>query len=271
MSMEKHLIVVDLDGTLMLDFKKYERKAVRLLKKLNKKHIVMIATGRPIRSSYFMYKKMHLNSPLINYNGALITHPLDPNFPRTDLRIHKEDLFDILDKFKNGLVNVFSEIVDDIYVLNYNKFTKPYMHTKGGKLHIGSLEYNLPDNPNGSIIFVKKGISKEIEEYIKEKYSNRLRFRYWGEDKGFEIGEIYNINTNKGRGVIDAIKYYNIDPKYVIAIGDGHNDIEMFEASSIKVAVGNAHNDLMPYANVHADSCTNKGVYKFLKNYFKEN
>mgnify|MGYP002519231652 CR=1 FL=1 len=50
-----------------------------------------------------------------------------------------------------------------------------------------------------------------------------------------KLGEIYNINVNKGCGLQSAIEYYNIDPKNVIAIGDGHNDIEMFNIANIKV------------------------------------
>lgn len=268
--MEKYLIVVDLDGTLMLDFKKNERKATRLLKKLNKNNIVMIATGRPMRSSMFMYKKMKLTSPIINYNGALVSNPTDPNFPTTDLRVNKNDIIDILKHIGDDLLNVFSEIHDNIYVLRMDKVIKPYLHTKGGDIHLGNLEEILPDNPNGCIIFVKDGASEKVEKYINDNYSDTLRFRYWGEDQNFHIGEIYSVDTNKGTGVKTTIDYYHIKPENVIVIGDGHNDIEMFQEAAYKVAVSNAHKELIPHANYIADSNTNKGVYKFLKNFFKE-
>ena len=266
--MNKYLIVVDLDGTLMLNFYKYERKAVRLLKKLNKKHMVMIATGRPKRSSIHMYKKMKLKTPIINYNGALIQHPLDPNFPVTDLRVNKDYIFDIINYLGDDLENIFSEIHDEIYTMKFDKFVRPYLHVDGGKMHIGPLPEILHENPNGAITFVKKGGSSNLEEYINNKYKGILRFRYWGEDSGIEIGEIYNVLTNKGTGIKETIKYYNLDPKYVMAIGDGHNDIEMFNEAGISVAVGNAHKDLIPHATFVVDSCYNKGVYKFLKNFF---
>ena len=78
------------------------------------------------------------------------------------------------------------------------------------------------------------------------KYQGILRFRYWGIDSGIEIGEVYNVLTNKGSGIKATIDYYHLDPKYVMAIGDGHNDIEMFKEAGISVAVGNAHKDLIP-------------------------
>ena len=86
--MDKHLIIIDLDGTLMLNFAEYEVSAVEYLKKLNQQgHKILIATGRPFRSSHFVYKEIGLNTPIINYNGALVENPTDSNFPKTDLRI----------------------------------------------------------------------------------------------------------------------------------------------------------------------------------------
>lgn len=268
--MEKHLIIIDLDGTLMLNFAEYEKDAVTYLKKLNQAgHKILIATGRPFRSSFFVYEEIGLNTPIINYNGALVSNPYDENFPKTDLRISRESLFDILNYCGKNLINVFSEIHDDIYVLKYDKLIHPYLHVDGGHLHEGKLQNTLPNDPNGSILFVKQEFVKPLEEYIKKNYSDTLRSRYWGEGDLFHIVEIYNINVNKGCGLESAISYYNIKKENVIAIGDGHNDIEMFNIASVKVAMGNSHPELLPHANVITKSNKDKGVYLFLKDYFK--
>lgn len=268
--MEKHLIIIDLDGTLMLNFAEYEIEAVNYLKKLNQLgHKILIATGRPFRSSHFVYQAIGLDTPIINYNGALVSNPHDSNFPQTDLRISRKSLFDILDYAGDSLINVFSEIHDNIYVLRYDDLTHPYLHVDGGHLNEGRLQDILPDDPNGSILFVKQEFVKPLEKYIKYHYSDTLRSRYWGEGDLFHIVEIYNINVNKGCGLQSAIEYYNIDPKNVIAIGDGHNDIEMFNIASIKVAMANSHPELLPHANIITKSNKEKGVYLFLKDYFK--
>lgn len=268
--MEKHLIIIDLDGTLMLNFMEYEKDAVNYLKKLNKLgHKIIIATGRPFRSSYFVYKEIGLDTPIINYNGALVSNPEDHLFPKTDLRISRNSLFDILNYCGNSLINVFSEIHDDIYVYKYDELTHPYLHVDGGCLHQGRLQDTLPDDPNGSILFVKQEFVKPLEDYIKKNYSSTLRSRYWGEGDLFHIVEIYNVNVNKGAGLKSAIKYYNIKEENVIAIGDGHNDIEMFNIAYTKVAMANSHKELLPHANVITKSNKDKGVYHFLKDYFK--
>ena len=67
----KYLIVLDLDGTLMMDFSTYDEETFEYLNMLREQgHIIMLATGRPYRSSHFVYELLHLNTPLINYNGA---------------------------------------------------------------------------------------------------------------------------------------------------------------------------------------------------------
>lgn len=268
--MDKHLIIIDLDGTLMLNFGEYEQCAVEYLKKLNELgHIILIATGRPFRSSFFVHQAIGLNTPIINYNGALVSNPFDDCFPKTDLRVKKEYIIDIINFIGDNLVNVFSEIHDDIYVLDYNEAIHPYLHVDNGFLHVGSLDQTLPDDPNGLILFVKDGFVEKLQEYVDKKYNGILRSRYWGEDDLFQIVEVYNINVNKGEGLKSAIEYYKIDPKCVIAIGDGHNDIEMFNLAHTKVAMANSHKELLPHANVITKSNKEKGVYLFLKDYFK--
>ena len=70
---ERHLIALDLDGTLLKDDKTISRKTKEVLKKAKDHgHIVMIATGRPFRSSEMYYRELELDTPIVNFNGAFI-------------------------------------------------------------------------------------------------------------------------------------------------------------------------------------------------------
>ena len=268
---ERYLIVIDLDGTLLHNFADWDDLAIDYLKELTKLgHLVVIATGRPFRSSFFVYKEIGLNTPIINYNGALVRHPYDDKFPKTDLRVNRFEIFDIINFIGDNLLNVFCEIGDDIYVKSYTDDIHPYLHVDGGILHEGNLEDTLPDNPNGCILFVKPEMVLKLQEFVEENFPNTLRSRYWGEQEKFDIVEIYNVNVNKGNGLKDTVKYYNINPNNVIVIGDGHNDIEMFNEAKICVAMENSHPALLPYANVITKSNLEHGVYIFLKSFFEK-
>ncbi len=267
--MEKHLIALDLDGTLMLDFSHYDLETINYLKKLiDLGHIVIIATGRPLRSSYFVYKALGLTTPIINYNGALVTNPTDKNYPITDFRVKLSELKDILEFSKEGLINAFAEIYDTIYVNEYNDKIHDFLHVDGGTLIEGSISETLPDDPHGCLMFVTNDMVEKLQHYVAKKYYQTLRSRYWSIGN-YNIVEIYNISVNKGSGIKDAISYYKIDPKNTIAIGDGHNDIEMFQNVNTRVAMANAHPDLLPYATTTTSKFDEQGVLKFLRTYFE--
>lgn len=266
--MNKYLIVLDLDGTLMSSFSTYDEETFSYLRALQAKgHIIMLATGRPFRSSYFIYKRLNLNTPLINYNGARIVNPQDQSFPITDLRIDKDDLLNIIDHVRPYLINVFCEIIDDIYVLNYNSEIHPFLHVDGGILHSGELRDILPGNPNGALFFLDKSHINDFCQYIEYEYQGKLLSRYWLQDN-YHIVEIYNPLVDKSTGFIRARDYYHIPYENTIAIGDGHNDIGLLNNAYYKVAMKNSHPELLKVANYVTDDCQNQGVLKFLKTIF---
>lgn len=270
--MKPYLIVIDLDGTLMLDFSHYDQETFDYIKKLSHEgHKIMLATGRPLRSSYFVYEALGLDTPLINYNGARVTNPKDPNYHTTDLRISRDDLLEIIDFTKDDLINVFCEIIDDIYVQEYNEFIHPFLHINSdfGKLHIGKLRDTLPDDPNGSLFFLKKGTIDRFVEHINNNYKGRLFPRYWEIDDNY-IVEVCNPLVDKSVGFENACKYYNIPKVRTIAIGDGHNDIGMLDFAHIKVAMKNANPELFSHANYITERFDQQGVLKFLKSFFEE-
>ena len=267
--MTKHLLVLDLDGTIMLDFSRYDEETFAYLKRLKEVgHIIVLATGRPFRSSYFIYEILDLDTPLINYNGAYITNPRNPNYPITDLRIPKDALIDIINHIKQGLINVFCEIYDDIYVHNYNELIHDFLHVDGGHLHSGPLDTILFDHPHGALIFVESDYIDELHRYVDEKYKGIISSRYWSVNE-FHIVEIYNPHVDKANGLLEVMAYYNIDQKHTIAIGDGHNDIGMIQAAGIGVAMKNSHPELIHYADYITASYDQQGVLHFLKSYFK--
>lgn len=230
----------------------------------------MLATGRPLRSSYFVYEALGLDTPLINYNGARVTNPKDPNYPTTDLRISRDDLLEIIDFTKDDLINVFCEIIDDIYVQEYNEFIHPFYTL------IVILENYILENcvihyqmiPM-ALYFSKKGTIDRFVEHINNNYKGRLFPRYWEIDDNY-IVEVYNPLVDKNVGFENACKYYNIPKVRTIAIGDGHNDIGMLDFAHIKVAMKNANPELFSHANYITERFDQQGVLKFLKSFFEE-
>lgn len=263
---KNYLIAIDLDETLVTNFNNDDNKSLELLKEIAKYNYVVIATGRPLRSSLYYYKLLGLNTPIINYNGALVHHPFDPNFPKSYISVKKEWVEKIIDD-NSYIVNIFCEIEDEIFLYKKQDEINPYLHLDGGKLHIGPFKDTLYGDPNGAIIFSTLGSGEMLEQYINEEFKGKLKIRFWG-CENYTLSEVYNPLTTKGNGIKRIIDYYNIDFSKTIAIADGHNDIELFNEVNIKVAMGNSHPELLKMATFVTSDIHHHGVYEFLYEFF---
>ena len=82
---------------------------------------------------------------------------------------------------------------------------------------------------------------------------------------GKESGEITSFHINKATGMDSVIRYFNADIKDTIAIGDGFNDLPMFEKAHLSVAMGNAPQEIKDKADRITTSLDEDGVYKAFK------
>jgi Cof subfamily protein (haloacid dehalogenase superfamily) len=264
---KNYLIAVDLDDTLVYEFDKYDKVSFELLKRLSKTNYVVIATGRPYRSSKYYYDLLNLNTPIINYNGALVHHPFDKRFESSKITIDKNVVIKILEDNKDIIHNVFCEVADDIFLLKHTQEVIPFLHQEGGTLTVGHFRDTLKEDPNGAIVMTKVGTEKILENYIYETYQGTLNIRFWNV-QNVSVAEIYSPLTSKGNALKLVSNYYKVDPSKIIAIGDGHNDIEMIKFANYGVAMANGHPELLKEAKYTTDTIHNNGVYKFLYNFF---
>jgi len=150
---EKHLIIVDLDGTLLnSDYTTLNPSNRKVLQALQAKgHKICIATGRNYLSALPFYEKekgIGLNTFLITYNGAYANHPLHKDIPPLKFeRIANSVVREILAEkvIQENLLNVLIDSIhrktistsDDIYYqqifFNGNDYTKVDKEKKEGE------------------------------------------------------------------------------------------------------------------------------------------
>lgn len=269
--MKKYLIALDLDGTILYDFDSLSETLCEFMKKIQEMgHRIVIATGRPFRSSKFVYERFGLDTPIINYNGGLITHPKHPEFPVVNYTVKKEHIIDIFENNIEHIRNAFSEVFDEIYLYRQEKEIEPLLHVSGATdIVVGELKNTLKSNTNGFIIIGKQGRGTIIKEYIDNKYQGQVCCRIWDLKGEFDsILEIFTPESNKGKGLKCVAEYLGYDQDQVIAIGDGHNDIEMLEYASIGVCVRNSHPDLIKVADIVLEhTSAENAVYRFLSKF----
>jgi Cof subfamily protein (haloacid dehalogenase superfamily) len=271
--MNKYLIAIDLDGTLLQDWETVSKETIEYLKSLKAQgHEIVLATGRPFRSSEEYYDLLELKTPLINYNGGLVTNKSDLSFKGYSLTVNKEDVLHIFEHTRQYIHNAFGEVKDDIYLLENTTEIQPLLHNfNGARLFVGEFNKILNDDTNGFIIIANKGQGHHIEEFIQDNYKDKVLCRNWGNEYRYII-ELFTPESNKGQALEYVANHLGFDRENIIAIGDGHNDIEMLEYAGTGVAMKNAHESLLPYADYITEYPNHEdGLIKFLQNFFEEN
>ncbi|MGL4374789.1 MAG: Cof-type HAD-IIB family hydrolase [Turicibacter sp.] len=262
----KKMIVTDLDGTALHDWLTLDLHTKEALMAAKEEgHIVVIATGRPARASLHFYKELGLDTPIINFNGAYIHHPLNDSFKDLISEIPMEviiDLFDSLDSDK--IENAFCEYKDHLYVLDKDSTIRDFFHLDTcTSVKYGPFKETLDNHPNGFLIEAIKGYEDEVVEFLRTKYGHIVTCRTWDGDHS-NIIEVFKNETNKGTAIATLAKHFNIDQKDIIAFGDGDNDIEMIEFAHTGVVMENGVSELKSIANVLTKSNKESGVAHYI-------
>lgn len=267
--MKKHLIALDLDGTLLTDDKKInDRTKQSVLNAIKAGHIVVIATGRPHRASIQYYHELGLTTPMVNFNGALIHHPTDRKWDvlhnPMPLRTAKEIMSASYDL---NVRNLLAEVMDDVYMEQYDEeIVNLFTQTRNDPpFTVGNLLNKLKEDPTSLLIFPKEEDVKKIQVHLTDYHAEFIDHRNWGAP--YHIFEIVKKGMSKAVGLQKIAKYYQISKENIIAFGDESNDLEMIDYAGVGVAMGNGINELKSIAKHVTDTNEQNGIATFLDNY----
>ncbi|GHH98504.1 Cof-type HAD-IIB family hydrolase [Neobacillus kokaensis] len=246
---QRHLIALDLDGTLLKDDKTISVKTKEVLNKAKEEgHVVMIATGRPYRSSEMYYRELELDTPIVNFNGAFTHHPRQSNWgfyhEPLDVKVAKE-IVDACRSFQ--FHNIIAEVMDDVYFHYHDQKLLDIFSFGNPKITTGDLMSYLHDSPTSLLIHTEEEQLKKIRNHLSEVHAEVIEQRSWAAP--WHVIEIIKAGLNKAVGLKKAADYYGIPAERVIAFGDEDNDLEMIEYAGHGIAMGNAIHQLKSIAN----------------------
>ncbi|MDX8045772.1 Cof-type HAD-IIB family hydrolase [Gracilibacillus sp. S3-1-1] len=271
MQTNRHMIALDLDGTLLTEHKEispYTKAVVQ--QAMAEGHIVVISTGRPHRSSIRYYRELGLETPMVNFNGALIHHPTDRNWDVLHTPLPNRTALKIVQTCYDFEVdNIFAEIQDNIYLDRFDQkvidiFTEPGQNEL---ITIGSLKNQLKEDPTSLLIHPKDEHLEQLRTYLDDHHASIIEHRKWGVP--WNIIEIVRKGINKAVGLKKIAHYYNIQASNIIAFGDEDNDLEMIDYAGVGVAMGNAIDPLKQIANYQTKTNEEDGIGLFLSDYLK--
>ncbi|MFS1515660.1 Cof-type HAD-IIB family hydrolase [Bacillus sp. SM2101] len=269
MSFQQHLIALDLDGTLLTDDKKISSYTKEMIMKAQMAgHIVVIATGRPYRASEIYYNELNLKTPIVNFNGAFVHHPIDHNWGLYHTPLHLNTAKDIVEASEQyDIKNILAEVMDDVYFHYHDEKYLNIFNFGNPKIETGDLKQILTHDPTSILIHAEESHVQEIRSYLSDVHAEMIDHRKWGAP--WHIIEIVKAGLNKAVGLKKIADYYQIPRSRIIAFGDEDNDLEMIDYAGFGIAMGNAIDELKSLAKDITTTNEQDGVGKALANILK--
>ena len=278
------MIFLDLDGTLLNDCKEISEENINLIKRAyNEKGIICVfATGRPLEyvdkicNSYDRFFANYIianNGAIIrdNKNGEVIYKVSITNAQLLDLKnIFLEENADYMIVYTDK-----QQILREARTAEALKDSAIIVNKKDSELK--HIEDTIKKNPNlSSLLCMIGGETSALENII-----SRLQ-----EIKGLETPGIGNYShktktyafeskfidvMKKGCSKKNAIYYLadklKIKKEEIIVMGDGSNDLSMFECAGLKIAMENANEKLKEKADFITASNNDNGVAKAIQKF----
>lgn len=267
--MQKHLVVLDLDGTLLTNDKTIAQQTKQtLLQAKDAGHHVMIATGRPYRASAPFYNELGLVTPIVNFNGAFVHHPFNTKWQTFHEPIDLSVVHDVVSSVHAyEYENLLAEIKDDVYIHREDNWMSPLYAMGNPLVRIGDLRDTLPADPTSLLISADEVNVPIIRNHLQAVHAEVIEHRRWGAP--FPLIEIVKKGLNKAVGIDLVAKEFGIPRERIIAFGDEDNDLEMLEYAGVGVAMGNAIDSVKNIANEITLSNEENGIAVILQERLK--
>ena len=269
------VIFIDLDGTLLNDYKEISEENINQLNRAyNEKDVLsIITTGRQLGFVKELCDNYNciFGDIVIASNGAIVKNL------RTNQYINKMffDMDDI-DKF----LKIYEEEKLE-YILVYTEndaFIREVDQNIVKKLSFKSMSdlYNNEYQGDANLCVMGGGISnlnqaiKRIEAYNKLSCSSISKYVQTLNDGTVLKRDYFDIvlkGCSKQAAINKVIKEFGFKHDEIMIIGDGGNDIPMFECGGLKVAMANAEDILKEKADYITDTNNNDGVAKAIKKF----
>ncbi|NLN50745.1 MAG: HAD family phosphatase [Acholeplasmataceae bacterium] len=269
--MKKHLIAIDLDGTLLNSKSLISAKTNSFLRKLQQEgHKIVIATGRPYRGSLGFYQELDLNTPLIVDNGASIFQENDSSFQPYLKRIDNSVLVEIFNYAKSNINTAFYSVLNELYAYQIQRRLDFYFHlNEQTKIIETPFLHHLPEAPL-VMLAIKRPFDEHFEDYIATNFQTEISLRCWGKDKNNGVYELIPSGVSKGKAILKIAEHYNIALEEIISFGDGANDVELLSMSGHGVLMANGSDELKAVSDAITEYSNDEdGVIRYLETYFK--
>jgi Cof subfamily protein (haloacid dehalogenase superfamily) len=259
------LVALDLDGTLLRTDKQLTAHTARTIAAVLRRGVrVVLASARPPRSVREVYRHLHLDTPQINYNGALI---YDPHRRRNLLHLPitaalTKQIIHFARKLEPGLV-VSVEILDKWYTDRVDEALPTETSRRFNPDFIGPLDAIVRTPVTKLILLGRPEILDPVRRAVARKFAGQIAIAV----SDPHLIQVMNPQADKGRALAHIAEQYQIVPAQVMAIGDAPNDLGMLAYAGLAVTVENAWPAVRAKADFIVPSNNHDGVAHALRRF----
>lgn len=234
------MVAIDLDGTLLSTRKTITPKTHTAIKAAVAAGVkIVLATARPPRSVRTYYEALKLDTPTVNYNGALIwdeKRRKSIEHVPLDVLVAKKIIAHGRKLYPELLVSV--EILDKWYTDHYadipeymtetaKQFTPDFIGPLDAFMRVPITKLMLLGNP-AHIVELEQSIADRFEKTVSQTRSDA------------HMLQLMSPNTSKAMALAKIAQLNGIAAHEVMAIGDAPNDAAMLRWAGMAVAPENA-------------------------------
>jgi len=260
------LIAVDMDGTILNSSSELSTRTKNALRSAIACGVpVVVATGRMYPSALPVIKEIGINAPCIFYNGAVVREPVSGEI-LLEKGLGKELTAEVVSFYREEgwYIQIYSD--DRLYVKDSydprSRFYEAISKIRPVSLGEGFWDFNV-DSTKLLGIALDEITMAQMAEKTKLRFEGRVYLATsWG-----AFVEITHPEVNKAKGLAIVAEKLGIDPKDVLAIGDGVNDKEMIRWAGFGVAMGNAPDTVKAAADETTSDNDSDGAAVIIERY----
>jgi len=257
-------VLADVDGTLVTKAKVVTERAIDAVEKLHERGVLFaITSGRPPRGMRMLVHPLEIRGPMAAFNGGII---VQPDLTIVDERTVPADLAPaVIDAIR----------AHDLYPWIYRGaewyVTDPDAPHAAHEASTVQFPPTVVPSYDGLLDRVVKivGVS---DDYDKVERCEAVVRQQFGTHVSASRSQPYYLDVthpmaNKGVVVERLSHYYKIPLEQIATLGDGANDVLMFQRSGLSIAMGNASEEVQRQATCVTASNEDDGFAKAVEQF----
>lgn len=260
--MEKKLIVLDLDNTLLNDVGKVSEYSQKCLKKYEELgHMVVLASQDNYSEMSKIHEELNLHGPIICQAGGEL-HFYDKNIEDEVMSIDITTLKKVFKDNEDKIYSAFYHFRNNLYIHNRLSILQPlYGITKETTIFENNFLNLDLQSPNMIFMVVHIDKSEEFKKNI-ESYKDYFQLTSLGKDLKYELFYLNIKNVNKMYAVLEIMLKYQFKESDLIAIGDSIKDASLLKLRGETCAMINGEKEakeaakyISEFDNSHDGAC----------------